>query len=320
MTENAEPLDARGGSRLPAILGLLAATAVWGGTFVVVKDGTEHTPVFDFLMWRFAIAALLMTAIRPVTVLRIAPDTIQRGACAGFLLGLSYILQTLGLQTISAAVSGFVTGLFVVLTPFLAWLLFREQLTAMAWMAVATATFGLGLITLNGVSFGAGEMLTLLSAVTFALHLLALGRWSPGRDAFQLTVIQMATACLMCFAGSCFQSLRIPTDHTSWTAILITAIFASAFAYMMQTWAQSRVTATQAAVVLTMEPVFAGLFAVLIGGESLAVSTVAGGVLVVVAMYMVEIPGASPAAIPENPGSDMPVREDEGRDDHVQLT
>lgn len=298
MTENAGSLDARSRPHLPAILGLLTATAVWGSTFVVMKDGTENTPVFAFLMWRFGIAALVMTAIRPGTVLRIDLDTLKRGALAGFLLGLSYILQTLGLQTTSAAVSGFITGIFVVLTPFLAWLLFREHLSALAWMSVATAALGLALITLNGVSFGAGEMLTLLCAVCFSLHLLTLGRWSPGRDPYQLTVIQMGTAFLMCFVGSWFQGLRFPADRTSWTAILITATIASAFAYMVQTWAQARVTATQAAVVLTMEPVFAGLSAVLIGGESLTVSTVVGGILVVTAMYMIEIPSASPTASP----------------------
>ncbi len=313
-------IDTHNRSALPAILGLLAATAIWGGTFVVVKDGTENTPVFDFLMWRFGIAALIMIAIRPGVVLRIDSGTLRRGVFVGFLLGLSYVLQTIGLQTTSAAVSGFITGLFVVLTPFLAWLLFREKLAMLAWMAVATAALGLALITLNGVSFGAGEMLTLLCAVSFSLHLLALGRWSPGRDPYLLTIIQMATAFLMCFVGSCFQGLRLPADRTSWTAILITATLASAFAYMMQTWAQARVTATQAAVVLTMEPVFAGLFAVLLGGESLTVSTVIGGILVVAAMYMIEIPSASPVAIPENLGSDVPAREEEGRGDHVPMT
>lgn len=298
MAENDGFPDANGRSHLTAIAGLLAATAVWGGAFTVMKEGTEHTPVFDFLMWRFGIAALVMVVIRPRTVLRIDLDTLRRGSFAGFLLGLSYILQTLGLQTTSAAVSGFITGLFVVLTPFLAWLIFREQLSVMAWMAVVMAALGLALITLNGVSIGTGELLILLCAVSFSLHLLALGRWSPGRDPYQLTVIQMGTAFVMCLAGSWFQGMQLPEGRSTWTAIIVTATVASAFAYMMQTWAQARVTATQAAVVLTMEPLFAGLSAVLIGGESLTVSTVAGGVLMVTAMYMIEIPSASATASP----------------------
>jgi drug/metabolite transporter (DMT)-like permease len=278
--------------QLGAVIGLLLVTAVWGATFLVVKDATVGMPVFSFLTWRFAIAAVVMAAIRPSVVRRIDRGTLGRGAAAGFLLGMAYILQTLGLQHTSAAVSGFLTGLFVVLTPLLAWLLLRQRLSPLAWTAALTATAGLALITLSGVSFGSGEALTLLCAVCFALHLLALGRWSPGRDTYALTVVQLATASLMCLIGTLPHGVRPPESGSAWTAVLITAVLASAFAYMVQTWAQKHVTATQTAVILTMEPVFAGLFAVLAGGERLTLSTLAGGALVVTAMFLVEVPGS----------------------------
>ncbi|MFJ3414921.1 DMT family transporter [Streptomyces sp. NPDC086082] len=278
--------------RLTAVVGLLLVTAVWGATFLVVKDATEGMPVFDFLTWRFALAAVVMAAIRPSVLRRIDRGTLARGAGAGFLLGMSYILQTLGLQHTSAAVSGFLTGLFVVITPLLAWALFRQHLSLTAWAAALTATAGLALITLSGVSFGSGEALTLMCALFFALHLLALGRWSPGRDAYALTVVQLTTASLMCLIGAAPHGVRPPQSGSTWMAVLVTAVLASAFAYMVQTWAQKHVTATQAAVVLTMEPVFAGLFAVVVGGERLTVSTLVGGVLVVAAMFLVEVPGS----------------------------
>lgn len=278
--------------RLTAVVGLLLVTAVWGATFLVVKDATEGMPVFDFLTWRFALAALVMAAIRPSVLRRIDRGTLARGAGAGFLLGMSYILQTLGLQHTSAAVSGFLTGLFVVITPLLAWALFRQHLSLTAWAAALTATAGLALITLSGVSFGSGEALTLMCALFFALHLLALGRWSPGRDAYALTVVQLTTASLMCLIGAAPHGVRPPQSGSTWMAVLVTAVLASAFAYMVQTWAQKHVTATQAAVVLTMEPVFAGLFAVVVGGERLTVSTLVGGALVVAAMFLIEVPGS----------------------------
>ncbi|MFE2416072.1 DMT family transporter [Streptomyces hokutonensis] len=278
--------------RLTAVVGLLLVTAIWGATFLVVKDATVGMPVFDFLTWRFALAAVVMAAIRPSVVRRIDRGTLARGAGAGSLLGMSYILQTLGLQHTSAAVSGFLTGLFVVITPLLAWALFRQHLSPTAWTAAATATAGLALITLSGVSFGSGEALTLLCSVCFALHLLALGRWSPGRDAYALTLVQLTTASLMCLIGAVPHGVRPPQNGSTWTAVLVTAVLASAFAYMVQTWAQKHVTATQAAVVLTMEPVFAGLFAVLVGGERLTVSTLVGGALVVTAMFLIEVPGS----------------------------
>ncbi|MBW8800606.1 MAG: DMT family transporter [Streptomyces sp.] len=279
--------------RTGAVVGLLLVTAVWGATFLVVKDATVGMPVFSFLTWRFAIAAVVMAAFRPSVVRRLDRGTLGRGAAAGFLLGVAFILQTLGLQHTSAAVSGFLTGLFVVLTPLLAWLLFRQRLSPLTWTAALTATAGLALITLSGASFGSGEALTLLCAVCFALHLLALGRWSPGRDAYAFTVVQLATAALMCLIGTVPHGVRIPHGAGAWTAVLVTAVLASAFAYMVQTWAQKHVTATQAAVILTMEPVFAGLFAVLAGGERLTLSTLAGGALVVTAMFLVEVPGST---------------------------
>ncbi|SEC58689.1 Permease of the drug/metabolite transporter (DMT) superfamily [Streptomyces sp. 3213] len=290
--------------RLTAVVGLLLVTAVWGATFLVVKDATVGMPVFDFLTWRFALAAVVMAVIRPSVVRRIDRGTLARGAGAGFLLGMSYILQTLGLQHTSAAVSGFLTGLFVVITPLLAWALFRQHLSLTAWTAALTAAAGLALITLNGVSFGSGETLTLLCAVFFALHLLALGRWSPGRDAYALTVVQLTTASLMCLIGAAPHGVRPPQSASTWSAVLVTAVLASAFAYMVQTWAQKHVTATQAAVVLTMEPVFAGLFAVLVGGERLTVSTLVGGVLVVTAMFLIEVPGSESAASEGSEGSE----------------
>ncbi|WP_234336791.1 DMT family transporter [Streptomyces xylophagus] len=282
-------------SQMGAIAGLLVVTAIWGATFVVVKDATARLPVFDFLMWRFGIAAVLMAVLRPQALRRMDRGVAGRGAAIGLLLGLAYITQTMGLQTTSAAVSGFLTGLFVVFTPLLTCLLFRTRLRPLVWVAVVIAASGLALMTLNGVAFGSGALLTLLCAVCFALHIVALGRWSPGRDPYALTVIQMATVSAMCFVGALFQGpgLRSPGGRSEWTAVLITAVLASAFAYMVQTWAQAHVTPTQAAVVLTMEPVFAGISAVVFGGESLTMSTIAGGGLVVAAMYLIELSGTS---------------------------
>ncbi len=131
-----------------------------------------------------------------------------------------------------------------------------------------------------------------MCALFFALHLLALGRWSPGRDAYALTVVQLTTASLMCLIGAAPDGVRPPQSGSTWMAVIVTAVLASAFAYMVQTWAQKHVTATQAAVVLTMEPVFAGLFAVVVGGERLTVSTLVGGALVVAAMFLIEVPGS----------------------------
>lgn len=121
-------------------------------------------------------------------------------------------------------------------------------------------------------------------------------------------MVQLATASLMCLIGTLPHGVRPPDSGSAWTAVLITAVPASAFAYMVQTWAQKHVTATQAAVILTMEPVFAGLSAVLAGGEPLTLSTLVGGALVVTAMFLVQVPGSTSeasASDAEHPQSDQ---------------
>lgn len=262
---------------------------MWGSTFVVVKDAIERMPVTDFLTWRFALAALAMVALRPRAVLALGPAGRRAGAVIGVALGAGYLLQTLGLQTTSAAVSGFITGLFVVFTPLGAAILLRQPPTRTVWAAVALATVGLGLLSLRGFALGGGELLTLGCALAFALHILALGRWAAAYDAFGLTVVQLLVVALLCGAVALPGGLAVPPDAGVWGAIALTAVVATAVAFVVQTWAQAHLSPTRAAVVMTMEPVFSGLFAVLVAGEVLGFRTLAGGVLVLAAMLLTEL-------------------------------
>src|SRR3954447_18952264 len=154
-----------------AVVVLVAVTCIWGSTFVVVKDAVERMPVMDFLAWRFAIAALVMAAVRPRAVASLPPRARRHGVLLGLALGAGYVAQTFGLERTPATVSGFITGLFVVFTPLCAGVLLRRSIPATAWVAVAVATSGLALLSLHGLSVGRGEAITLLCAVSFALHI-----------------------------------------------------------------------------------------------------------------------------------------------------
>lgn len=270
-------------------LALLAVTAVWGSTFVVVKDAVDRMPVTDFLTWRFALAAIAMLLLRPRTVAALP----RRGRRAGLLLGLAlgggYLLQTLGLQTTSAAVSGFITGMFVVLTPLGAAVLLRQAPSRVAWTAVGLATVGLGLLSLRGFAVGGGELLTLGCAAAFALHIVGLGRWASSFDAYGLAVVQLLTVALMCGVVAVPGGLAQPPDLGVWGALLLTSLAATALAFVVQTWAQAHLPPTRAAVVMTMEPVFGGLFAVGVAGERLGLRTLLGGLLVLAAMVLTEV-------------------------------
>ena len=268
---------------------LVAVCVVWGSTFVVVKDAVERMPVMDFLAWRFAIAALVMAALRPRAVSRLSARSRRNGIVLGLLLTAGYVAQTFGLEHASATASGFITGLFVVLTPMCAWLLLRRTVDRMAWIAVAVAMAGLALLTLRGISIGTGEAITFLCAVAFALHIVGLGEWSRSDQAYGLAIVQLATVAVVSTVIAAPDTLAPPRDAGVWGAILLTALGATAFGFWGQTWAQAYLPPTRAAVVMTMEPVFAGVFGVTLGGDRIGVRTVLGALLVLAAMYLVEL-------------------------------
>jgi drug/metabolite transporter (DMT)-like permease len=270
-------------------LALVGVTAIWGSTFVVVKDAVEKVPVTDFLTWRFGIAALVMLVVRPRSVAALGPGGRRAGVVVGVALGVGYLAQTVGLQHTSAAVSGFITGMFVVLTPLGSALLIRSRVPSSAWAAVALATVGLALLSLHGLSVGYGELLTLGCAAAFALHIVGLGRWASSYDAFGLAVVQLLTTALLCGLVAVPGGLVVPHDASVWGALALTSLRATAPAFLVQTWAQAHLEPTRAAVIMTMEPVFSGVFAVLLAGEVLGLRTVLGAVLVLAAMLLTEL-------------------------------
>ena len=278
-------------------LALVGITAIWGSTFVVVKRAVELIPVADFLAWRFAIAALAMLLLRPRSVASLGTTGRRAGVLIGLALGAGYLLQTFGLQHTSAAVSGFITGMFVVLTPVVAFVLLRERLSVFAYAAVLLATCGLALLSLHGLSVGYGELLTLGCALAFALHIVGLGRWAPSYDAYGLAVVQLLTTAVLCLVFAVPDGFAVPTSWEVWGALALTSLAATALAFVVQTWAQASLAPTRAAVIMTMEPVFSGLFAVLIAGEVLGLRTLAGAALVLGAMLLTELgPSNAPAA------------------------
>lgn len=270
-------------------LALLGVTAIWGSTFVVVKDAVARVPVTDFLTLRFALAAAAMLALRPRSVAALGAAGRRAGAVIGVALGAGYLLQTLGLQHTSAAVSGFLTGLFVVLTPLGAAVLLRRPPPATAWLAVVVATGGLALLSLRGWRIGLGELLTLGCAAAFALHIVALGRWAGRYDAYGLAVVQLLTTAALSAAVALPGGLVVPRDGQVWFALVLTSLAATALAFVVQTWAQAHLSPTRAAVIMTMEPVFGGLFAVLLAGEVLGPRSLVGAALVLAAMVLTEV-------------------------------
>jgi drug/metabolite transporter (DMT)-like permease len=290
MTPPAPP--ARGGRARLAVLLLLAVTAVWGSTFFLIRDLVEHVPSADFLAVRFGIAAVLMFALFHRQTLALTRRELTLGAGLGVLYAVAQLLQTVGLETTAASVSGFLTGTYIVLTPVLGALLLRDHIPRAAWLAASIATVGIAVLSLQGLAMGFGAALTLGSAVIYALHILALGRWSTGSTALGLSTVQAAVIAVICLVAAVPGGLSLPSTGGQWVSLLYMAVVAGAGALIAQTWAQAHLTATRAAIVMAMEPVFAAVFAVIFGNEAVTPRLILGGGLVLSAMYLVELRGS----------------------------
>ena len=269
---------------------LLLVAAAWGLAFVIMKDSIARQSVNNFLFSRFALAVVVMLMLRPRIVKLFNKDLVTRSAFAGTFLGAGYILQTLGLERTGAAITGFITGLYVVFTPLIAAVILKARISLLTWGCVAIATIGLALLSLHGWSIGFGELLVLGSAFCFGAHIISLGKWSSGRDAYAMTVIQLAMCALLSGLASFAEGgYSPPPDWGVWATVIFTAVVCTAIAFMVQTWSQAHMTTTKVAVILTMEVVFAAIFAIIFGGERLTLQTAIGGTLVVLAMYVIVI-------------------------------
>ena len=274
---------------LLATLALLAMTACWGSTFFLIKDLLDRVPTLDFLAVRFAIASAAMLLVAPRAIARLSPTVRRHAVVLGALYGVAQILQTAGLAHTPASVSGFITGMYVVLTPlFAAWIL-RTRIGPLTWAAVALATAGLGVLTLGGLSLGYGEAITLVSAFLYALHIVGLGAWSTPRDALGMSILQISVIATICFVATVPDGIVLPDTGRDWLSLVYMALFAGALAMLGQTWAQAHLSPTRTAIIMSMEPVFAASFAVALGGEAITSRLLVGGAMVLTAMLVVEL-------------------------------
>jgi drug/metabolite transporter (DMT)-like permease len=288
-------LAARSRTELLAFLALLAMTAAWGSTFFLIKDVVTRIPPADLLALRFAIASVAL-AIIAAPRLHLSRTVLTYGALLGLLYGSAQILQTAGLAHTAASVSGFVTGLYVVATPLLTALILRRRIPRLTWLAAGLATVGLGVLALHGFAIGYGELLTLIAAVIYAGHIVALGRFSTSETTLSLSLVQLIMITLVSAVaafwptGGSAPGIQLPSSVHDWLVVLYLALIASALTMVLQTWAQAHIEPSRAAVIMAMEPVWAAAFAVALGGERITLRMIIGGLAIVSAMYLVERP------------------------------
>jgi len=287
--------------RWKADIALVVVAAIWGSTFVVVKNALDAVGPLVFVGVRFWVAGSALVGLlclqrriapRPIAI---RPHRLRDGALTGCFLTLGYVAQTIGLQTTEAAKAAFITGLSVVLVPVFAATLLQKPPTRAATFGVLIATAGLGLLTLNlnqGLALAPGDLWVLLGAVGFAAHITSTARFAPHHDVLPFTATQLlTTAVLSTAAALVFERHALLPPASTLPAIVYMGLIATAFVFGVQTWGQRHTAPTHTALIFALEPVFAALFAVTFSGEILAPREWLGGALILVGMLVAEIGG-----------------------------
>jgi drug/metabolite transporter (DMT)-like permease len=253
-----------------ALVALIAVTAVWGVTFVQVKDAVAIYPLFAFLTVRYAIATGTLAIAGVPRVRSLGRPGLVAGGVIGVLLGLGIGLQTAGLERTTVSSTGFITGLYVVLTPLFGLALFGTRVGLEVWLGVVFSVTGLAMLSGVHVGSTAGDLLVLASTAAQALQIVMVERYASRFDAIALTLVQMGTCCVGFLAiAIALGDLSVPSGWTVWAALLVTGVFASALAYLIQIWAQRRLSAARIALIFALETVWAGFFGFVLDGDRL---------------------------------------------------
>jgi drug/metabolite transporter (DMT)-like permease len=295
-------------SRAKADFALAFCSLLWGATFVVVKNSLNHASVFVFLAVRFSVASVLMLAWSNRALRRFEREDLFAGLRLGCFMFLGYAFQTAGLQYTTPAKSGFVTGSSVVLVPVLLALFWGRRLTWGAYAGAFVAMLGLYFLTIpaEGIAYlNRGDVLTFVAAGLYAVHIILVGEYTRQHSAKALSLIQVAACAAMAWvtAGAAaairWQPARFEWRFELILGILICAVFATAVAFSIQLWAQQYTTPGHAAILFTLEPVFAVITSYILIRERLGQRALLGALFVLAGIFVAEILG--PPAAPESP-------------------
>ena len=276
---------------LRADIVLILITIIWGSSFTLVKKSLVQASPIAFIALRFWIAAAVTIACMPRSVLDISRETLGRGLTLSALLLGGFIFQTLGLRGTTASRSAFITSMSVLLVPIIGYLLFRRRPRSQTLAGVVLATVGLGLLTLERfeLAFSYGDLLTFMCAIVFALHILCLGKYLPVSDFRQLLVLQMGGSAVLCtLLLPVLESPFLVWDMTFVIYLAVVGILSTGVAFYGQAWAQRFTTPNRTALIFSLEPFFAAVFAYAMLGDRLTTKEWVGGALVMVGIVTAE--------------------------------
>ena len=275
-----------------AVIALLGVGFTWGAAFVLMKDAIEQQPYMDFLATRFTIAALAMILLRPFVALKMQAGDLKYGGLIGVVLAFGYITQTIGLELTTAATSGFLTGLYVVFTPLIAWLFVKYKISGRVAIGVLFSIFGLAIFSgaAQSVEFQVGQIWLVVCAVLYAIHILLLGKYGQGRNSYRFAMLQIAFVAIVTWGFAIVDGYQPPPNFEVWFAILFTALLSTVMAFWIQTWAQTLLDPARVALLITSEVIWTAVLAIGMGQEPLTLAIVVGGGMMLTAMLIVEWP------------------------------
>ena len=275
-----------------AVVALLFVGFVWGAAFVLMKDAIVLQPYMDFLATRFTIAAIAMILLRPMVSLKFEAGDLKYGGLIGVVLAFGYITQTIGLELTTAATSGFLTGLYVVFTPLIAWLFVRRKISGKVAIGVLFSIVGMAIFSgaATSTEFQVGQIWLVVCAVLYAVHILLLGHYGKTRNSYRLAMVQIAGVAVVTWGFALVDGYQPPPNLEVWFAVLFTALLSTVLAFWIQTWAQTLLDPARVALLITSEVIFTALLAIGLGQEPLTLAIVVGGGMMLTAMLIVEWP------------------------------
>ena len=276
-------------NRKNADIFLIFVAISWGGTFILVQNAIKDLPTFSFLAIRFFLATAIMFALFYKKI-ELNKSAIKYASILGVFNFIAFATQTIALNYTSSAIVAFITGLNVVFVPILAFLLFKKIASIYSIIAVLISAIGVYFLTMSGsLSVGIGEFLTLICAVFVALHINYTDILAKKENIYTLVTFQFLTISILSFIFAIFEDKsRFVFSYNVVLAIVITSVFATVFAFLVQTAAQKYTTATKTAIIFTLEPLTAAIFSYF-WGEPLSYAQIFGSFLIIVAMLISEL-------------------------------
>jgi drug/metabolite transporter (DMT)-like permease len=269
---------------------LFMVAVVWGFNFVVIKDAIGRMDPMLYTMLRYVVGFVVLAAIVPRSVARAGRRDWLYGAALGVLYLSALVIQTYALQWTTPGKSGFITGLSVVMVPFLFWIIARRSPGLFQIVGAVVATVGLGVLSLRGdLTISLADGLTLIGAFCYAMHITATGFFAPKVQPATLAVTQIGVAMVLCLIVTPFVTdVTFDLPWRAWLAVVWTALSGTIFAFVAQSWAQRHTTSTHAAVLLCLESVFSAVFGVVFGMDTLTWRLLAGAGLIFGGVLIIE--------------------------------